>query len=367
MNTNNIASPRVPIREQHLNVWRDGQWAAIDPSALSISSGLSSSQEVDVTLSSHPVLRILTWNVEAGSPFWNERVQALLDHVATSLERESEQPIDIFCIQELSTIAFPTLLSHDWVRDNFYITDVSSSKWRMALGRGQSEFAFGSITLVRKNGQGLSSVAYIPRQVYRIDYISHMRRDALVVDLVFPSTTPPLENPTEDNSSEEGKLISVRVINVHLESLPHSPPLRPGQLSICAQHIKETTAGFVAGDFNAIEPKDENLAESCGLSDAWKQSYRREAASTFVDSDTHTLVENLEGRGVRERMARGGETWGIQAKENFPPGRLDRITTHGIESLSVKVTPCGQTQQLGNEWYWSDHCGLLADVRVTGS
>src|ERR1700683_5435735 len=121
---------------------------------------------------------------------------------------------------------------------------MDSSQWRGHNPR------LGSVTLVRRG-----SPLFTAGSVYRIHYPSHMSRDALSCDLHIRRL-----------SDVDTKLI--RIINVHLDSLPITPPLRPTQLSVCADHLRAACTGCVAGDFNAILPADARLAQALGLTDS---------------------------------------------------------------------------------------------------
>jgi tyrosyl-DNA phosphodiesterase 2 len=179
-----------------------------------------------------------------------------------------------------------------------------------------------------------------------------MNRDALVVDLCI--TRPTHRCQDAEDVATVGTHTSpfhLRAVNVHLESLALQPPLRPAQLAHCKNHVNETEAGFIAGDFNAIESFDDELAEQNGLIDAW-------AALHLLESGDEST------KNGRRPSMKGGETWGIQVEEPFPPGRLDRIALKNMRPLRMKVVLCEMLSDFEEELFWSDHCGLLAELQL---
>jgi hypothetical protein len=80
------------------------------------------------------------------------------------------------------------------------------------------------------------------------------------------------------------------------------------QLSLCAEYLRSAGGiGFVAGDFNAISPRDSALA---------------------LDSSMPGELRILIGMRVKERHG---------VKEMFPPGRLDRAAVLNLRPASVIV------------------------------
>lgn len=239
---------------------------------------------------------------------------AIIGNISTL---STTHPVDIILLQEVSIIALEAILNSDFIRGSYLVSDIDSFNWR-----GQNPM-FGSITLVRG-----ASPSFAVDSIYRVHYPSFMSRDALCCDLLVRSP-----------SDASTKII--RIINVHLESLPISPPLRPTQLSICADYLRAAGTGCVVGDFNAITPLDDSLAQALGLKDAWVTTKGNESE---------------------------GHTWGTQIEESFPPGRLDRAALQGnLVPLDVQVLPCGLvfpdvTAAQVAPVFWSDHCGLLLDM-----
>lgn len=172
--------------------------------------------------------------------------------------------------------------------------------------------------------------------VWRITYPSRFGRDALCCDIF--------------TSRDGQESYRIRLINVHLDSLPIQPSRRPQQISIAASLLNSAGRGIVAGDFNPVLPEDETLVTESGLHDAWLSTN---------DSEP-------------------GFTWGISGKESFPPARLDKIAMVGLLTQEVTLmhpvtianpataSQCldqtaGKDQKGHGEARllpWSDHSGL---------
>jgi len=130
--------------------------------------------------------------------------------------------------------------------------------------------------------------------IWRVKYPSRFERDALCCDILLPSHEPAKKPPR------------VRLTNVHLDSLPINPSLRPRQLSIITSYLRATGHGLVAGDFNPVLPDDDMLVSVNGLLDVWNELHPSEA----------------------------GFTWGADGDQPFPPNRLDKVAVVGLK-------PCG--------------------------
>ena len=259
-----------------------------------------------------PRIRLISWNVDNSEIAPAARTQSIIEHIDW-LSTYGPGPIDVILFQEVCPAALQSILSMNFVQEYYLVSDIDPLNWR---GPNPS---FGSVTLVLKD-----SALYGAGYAYRVPYPSHMSRDALCCDLVI-------------QTGQHIKLF--RVINVHLDSLNRQRSLRPTQLSICASHLLIAGSGCVMGDFNAIAPEDARLSQNLGMVDAW------EASQGFLSPRDP------------------GYTWGVQIKEPFPPGRLDRAALVGnVEPLAVKVLPCGQVATPSGPVIWSDHCGLLMEL-----
>lgn len=86
--------------------------------------------------------------------------------------------------------------------------------------------------------------------VWRVKYPSHFDRDALCCDIFVPS----LKKPGSSTAR-------IRLVNVHLDSLPIKPSHRPRQISIVSSFLRIAGRGLVAGDFNPLFDEDVVLLE----------------------------------------------------------------------------------------------------------
>ncbi|EEU47561.1 uncharacterized protein NECHADRAFT_35874 [Fusarium vanettenii 77-13-4] len=265
-----------------------------------------------------PKLRIVTWNVDAGAHFTESRLEAIVSHILC------QKPVaDIIFFQEVSRPALLHLLKDTRIRDSWFSTEADTTNWGGHI--------FATMMLVSKarfgpSNKSMSVSALGP--VWRVKFPSRFGRDALCSDIFVSSPT--------DNSSQISRL---RLINVHLDSLALERSRRPEQLSIAAEMLRETGKGLIAGDFNPVLPEDNTLVAYNGLVDAW------------------TKVHDSEP----------GFTWGVDGKQAFPPGRLDKIAILGLQPHEIEVMHPGviEKEEFGvGQVPWSDHSGLRCTFEV---
>ncbi|KAJ3521005.1 hypothetical protein NM208_g13484 [Fusarium decemcellulare] len=234
-----------------------------------------------------------------------------------SLLGTSTQPgADIVFLQEVSKSALVHLLRDPRIRKSWYSSEANTASWGGHL--------FATMTLLSKARFGCFNDEILKATlgpVWRVKFPSRFDRDALCCDVYVSS-------PSSDNPSKPSRL---RLVNVHLDSLAIQPSKRPEQLSIVADMLRDAGQGLVAGDFNPVLPEDSTLAENNGLVDAWVQ--------------------------VHGSMS--GFTWGIDRKQRFPPGRLDKVAMLGLQPYRIEVMHPGVIQEAeGYTAPWSDHSGL---------
>jgi tyrosyl-DNA phosphodiesterase 2 len=259
---------------------------------------------------------LVTWNVDYSSPFSGQRLSAILAHILSL-----SPAVDIIFLQELSREAFLLLLGQPQVRQGWFLSDANG-----VLPAGQS---FMTITLLYK----ARFQDPTPGPVWRVEYPSRFKRDALCCD-VFAPTTP----------GRSG--VRLRLVNVHLDSLPVQPSLRPQQVYIVAALLRSAGRGVVAGDFNPVLPADDTLIQDNGLVDAWVELHQ-------VDP---------------------GFTWGVDGKEPFPPNRMDKVAAVGLRMQHIEILSPGyisKTNHVGElkddaMVAWSDHSGLSCSFRLLG-
>jgi tyrosyl-DNA phosphodiesterase 2 len=231
--------------------------------------------------------------------------------------------VDIIFFQELSRDAFLLLLDEPEIRRGWFLSDADG-----VLPAGQS---FQTITLLSK----ARFQSPKPGPVWRVKYPSRFARNALCCDVFVPRPV----GSADDN-------VRLRLINVHLDSLPIQPSLRPQQISIAAAMLRSAGRGIVAGDFNPVLPADETLVEENGLVDAW----------------------------LALRPDDPGFTWGVDGKEPFPPNRMDKVVSLGLRVQHVEILSPGYINKSdhgdhgadGDTIAWSDHSGLRCSFKLVG-
>lgn len=283
-----------------------------------------------------PALTLWTWNVDAFEKYPEDRMSGII----ATIQNHDVSPPDVLFFQEVSRAALDFLLAHSWIRENWYVSEAGPANW----AKPQS---YGTVTLLLKrtfdceNGTGTDTDTSKARigLVWRVRYPTRFDRDALCCDVFLrPAGVP----------------VRLRPINVHLDSLPIRPSLRPRQLAIVAGMLHSAGRGVVAGDFNPVLLEDDALVAENRLVDAWSELYPGE----------------------------NGYTWGADGQQPFPPSRLDKIAMVGLKAREVVVifpgmlTKRGESSQAGegqlgsgkreednsrkaSEFIpWSDHSGL---------
>ncbi|KAF5864509.1 hypothetical protein ETB97_007340 [Aspergillus alliaceus] len=273
---------------------------------------------------------LYSWNIDFMLPFPETRMDAALAHLQKLMSQlpSAQNAAVMINLQECIPSDLVTISQKQWVRDNFYMTDIDTSSW--ASG------SYGTTTLIDRQ-LDISSC-------FRVHYSkTRMERDALFVDVVVPAVS----------TSQAKKL---RLCNTHLESLALDPPLRPAQMQTIASHMyaEGSLGAILTGDFNAIQPSDTSLHSDNGLKDAY-----------------------LELGGVENSDE--GYTWGQQAlpalRERFGCSRMDKVYYRGgglkllsferfgadVEVPEEEKDQREQLLSLGFEKAWiTDHLGVKA-------
>lgn len=274
-----------------------------------------------------PDLQLLTWNIDAFGDRHESRTEEILSNVR-QMVADGSGP-DIIFFQEVSKKALAYLLRSDWIRDHWVSSEADETNW--------ADVPFASMTLLSRSrfnsGSGPESASSPPTaattstgsfslgSVWRTKYPSRFKRDALCCDILWDRTT------------------RIRLVNVHLDSLPIQPNLRPQQVAIAAGLLRTPGVGrgVIGGDWNPVTEQDLQLVQENGLVDAWEYLHPGE----------------------------DGFTWGLNGQgEPFPPGRLDKIAVLGLELKSIKVVRPGALQTADDSEDdtrvpCSDHSGLM--------
>ncbi|KAI4920651.1 uncharacterized protein J4E92_008294 [Alternaria infectoria] len=264
--------------------------------------------------------RLVSWNVNADAPLPKSRMSSLLQVIKTT------GAADVICLQEVSREGLTALLEDSWIQQNWYISDVNAS----AFGTHK----FISITLVSKFWVATDGIQL--GAIWRVALPSRFGRDALCCDLILNSS---------GKQTSEKKPTRIRLINVHLDSLPINPSMRPRQVSICASYLGAAGQGVIAGDFNCILPEDDELVSNNGLADAWAELHPNDS----------------------------GHTWGVYGEQSFPPNRLDKVALFNLNPSAMRILQTSEVRscggetsadgaESGSEAHFSDHLGLWCDV-----
>lgn len=264
--------------------------------------------------------RLVSWNVNADAPLPESRMSALLQVIKTT------GVADVVFLQEVSREGLAALLGDFWIPQSWYISDVDASAF------GTQKFI--SITLISKLWATTDDIQL--GAIWRVALPSRFGRDALCCDLILKSSSKQKlgKRPTR-----------IRLINVHLDSLPINPSLRPHQVSFGALYLRAAGRGIIAGDFNCVLPGDDDLFRTNGLMDAWEELHPDDP----------------------------GHTWGVYGEQSFPPNRLDKVALRNLNSSAMSIL---QTSELGicgsetsvdvagseSKAHFSDHLGLWCDV-----
>ncbi|KAI6099776.1 Endonuclease/exonuclease/phosphatase [Pisolithus sp. B1] len=268
-------------------------------------------------------IRLVSWNVDFQTKNAKKRLMAAL----LCLQREvfrcqtPNQRPNPCCIllQEVSVGAFTMILTNEWVQRYFVVVPTSTDQW-------PANATYGTVTLVSRT---------VPvSNAFTIEFgNSSMMRNAIFVDVKLGVPALPHAPRLSDG------IVTVRIANTHLESLPRGAAARPMQLRLISEALQEYDlhAGVVAGDMNAIGPSDITIAEDVGLMDAWQHG----------DDDEE------------------GFTWGYQPRERYPPARLDKVlftTRGGFEVEEPERFGVGARAESG-DWI-SDHYGLMTTLHI---
>lgn len=289
-------------------------------------------QQSDGVSSHNPIdkLTLYSWNIDMILPFPEARMSTALDHVENIAKRLSPTTAIVIFIQECTLSHLEAITKSGWVRSNFSITDIDSSKW--ASGH------FGTTMLIDRRLRITSC--------FRVHFTqTFLDRDAHFVDVSVGPT-----------GTQSGK--TIRLCNVHLESFDWETPLRPAQMQITAKHIHEdgVNGGVVTGDFNSLQPYDTTFHTEHDLKDAFLETGGQEGSEA-------------------------GFTWGLQSPAVIMigdrPARLDKIMFHGecfrlrcFETFGrdIELVDEGQRDDLvkvGCEKPWvTDHLGVMAELQV---
>ena len=302
------------------------------------------------TISQTPDLQLLTWNIDAFGNRPESRMEGLLSKLQQMHAGDNTGP-DIVFFQEVSRKALVYLLQNAWIKDFWISSEADDRNW--------ADVPFATMTLLSRSRFGVPSSNSNPGSqpastwlpgaaatassggfhlgpVWRVKYPSRFNRDALCCDIIWNRTA------------------RIRLVNVHLDSLPIQPNQRPRQVAIAADLLRTAGVGrgVIAGDWNPVTEEDMALARENNLIDAWEYLHPGES----------------------------GFTWGLDGKgDPFPAARLDRVAVLGVRLVDIRVihpetlptaTSSREEEIAGDsreEVPWSDHSGLICNFAVSGT
>ncbi|KAI1844344.1 hypothetical protein JX266_009438 [Neoarthrinium moseri] len=332
-------SDAAPPVFQHWHVFDKSacKWAFVHPNPLNAED--LSKTFTPATQTSH--LKLLTWNVDAFGDRHEARMEGILSKLQHMLA-DGDCP-DIVLFQEVSRKALAYLLQNTWVREFWISSEADETNWvdvSFATMTLLSRFRFNSLSSESGSNPesaspvtaAISNGSLLLGPVWRVKYPSRFNRDALCCDIFWNRTT------------------RIRLVNVHLDSLPIQPNQRPRQVAIAASLLRTAGVGrgVIAGDWNTVMEEDMVLAQKNNLIDAWEYLHPGE----------------------------DGFTWGLDGKgEPFPPGRLDkvavRMTLERRESQATMKEYRGVITQGLSSWAGRTKCemvrrGLSTSYKVLG-
>ncbi|EDR06194.1 uncharacterized protein LACBIDRAFT_329000 [Laccaria bicolor S238N-H82] len=194
------------------------------------------------------------------------------------------------------------------IRSSFLTTDAEDD----TSFKGGVPFATMTLLSNKRFGSpllaGEESSKMVLDSVFRTELSSRYNRDALCVNIVSPSLPRSI----------------FRLLNVHLGPFD-SQARRMDQMDVLARLLREPgcSGAIIAGDFNAVYPRDHQLIDDHELVDAWVA---------------------LHGRD-------GGDTWGhwgvpVEIEDEFEPGRLDKVVMLGMKPEEIEVLQPGRVGAL---------------------
>lgn len=275
--------------QQRYDVDRE-QWCHVDPATV---------------VESFHCLTLLTLNVWLDDFEKEVRTEALLRHI------RSHAP-DVVLLQEVTERAAELLLQDIYIKESYFITNLSAG-----LSSG-----YGNLTLSRFP---FSAVSFLPLPGER-------RRKAVVATISYADKR-------------------VMFANVHLESKRQAAVVRAQQLPLIFSAVAGADISVVGGDFNFCSAwQDENRLIDTSYIDIWEQCRPGEAGFT---EDTSRNLMRLDFKNEEKQV------------------RFDRLLVRSSDvSLSIDSCDLLGTEPLCTDnprLFISDHFGLLGQFSVSGA
>ena len=248
------------------------------------------------------ILTFVTYNTWFDDFHFEKRFRAI-----TEILRESNA--DIIALQEITNASLEIFLQEDWVKNNYFISDISGStltSWKST----QKDFNYGVILLSR-----------IPIKSLNLHPLtSELGRHVLIAEFDINGQkcligATHLESPGSSLPEEDRRRMA---------------KLRPVQLRECFSLLNDSDHSVLMGDFNFSWEENSNIASS--YLDFWG----------ILRSDDPGYTARFRS----EDPVRIDRILSRSADQSWKPTKIDRIGMKPISSDSPDVFP-------------SDHFGLI--------
>lgn len=241
-------------------------------------------------------LTLATLNTWFGDYYFKERWRAI-----TELLRETNA--DIIALQEMTCASLKLILKEDWIRDEYFISDIA----------GSTLSSYGVMLLSR-----------IPIKFLNLHPLtSVMGRHVLIAEFEI---------------NGERLLVGTS----HLESLRHSARIRYIQLQKIFKLLNASDNSVLMGDFNFCSSWEENSNIDSGYSDLWER-LRSDDPGYTEDTDINLMRRVLNRE---EKKVRFDRIISRSALSRWTPKKINRIGLQPISSDHPDIFP-------------SDHFGLM--------
>lgn len=249
-------------------------------------------------------LTVATYNVWFAEFWFRERCRAWLGIVKNC-------HADAIAVQEITPDSLALILQQDWVRENYFISDIT----------GETVDPYGVVLLSRFPLHNLS-LHRLPSTMYR----------QLIFADIFLNGHP------------------LKLASVHLESQKSSTAIRAEQLSLIFPQLETAPAAILMGDFNFCATWSENDHLDPRYVDLWAKLRPGEAGYT---EDTDINLMRLEQKGKEKQV------------------RFDRILLHTTKSAiwqpqSIELLGTKPIFPHNPHVFPSDHFGLVARLSLPG-
>jgi len=242
------------------------------------------------------ILTFVTYNIWFDDFFFKERFQA-----TSKLLKNTNA--DIIALQEITDDSLELLLQEDWVKDNYFISDISGSTFH----------SYGVILLSK-----------IPlKNLYLYQLPSIMDRKVLIAEFVI---------------NEKKMLIST----THLESMKLSSSIRSIQLKEIFELLNDSNNSVLMGDFNFCSSWEENTNIESSYLDFWEVLQTNESGYT-EDTNMNAMTRQKKGKVKAVRFDR---IISRSVENEWKPKKINRI---GMQSISAELP----------DIFPSDHFGLF--------